>query len=151
MIYFRHKKRYGAPRITRELTLKASHTRVARRMKMMNLKAIARKKYRVTTDSEHTKPIYSNTLNRDFSTTSTNQKWCGDITYIATREGWLYLSTVIDLHSRAVIGWAMSDRLKKQLSCDALLMALFKRKLERAENSDHFFRKLRCKISLGFC
>ena len=94
----------------------------------MDLKAIAKKKFRVTTDSEHTKPVYTNVINRNFDTTSINQKWCGDITYIPTNEGWLYLAAVLDLHSRAVIGWAMGDRIKKQLACDALLMALFKRK-----------------------
>jgi putative transposase len=134
VIYLQNKKRYGSPRITRELQAKAvscSHTRVARRMQIMNLKAVARKKYKVTTDSEHTKPIYNNILNRDFATTDINQKWCGDITYIPTKEGWLYLATVIDLHSRAVIGWAMSDRMKTQLVCDALLMALFKRRFPK--------------------
>jgi putative transposase len=76
-------------------------------------------------------PVYNNILNRDFGTTDVNQKWCGDIPYIPTKEGWLYLATVLDLHSRAVIGWAMSNRMKKQLVCDALLMALFKRKFPR--------------------
>lgn len=131
MIYIEHKKRYGAPRITKALKAKAircSHTRVARRMKVMELKAVARKKFKVTTDSAHAKPVYSNILNRDFSTTAINQKWCSDITYIPTAEGWLYLAVVLDLHSRAVIGWAMSTRMKRQLVCDALLMALFNRK-----------------------
>jgi putative transposase len=135
MVYFEHKKRYGALRITRALqtkTIACSHTRVARRMKIMNLKAIAKKKFKVTTDSEHSNPIYNNVLNRCFNTTDINQKWASDITYIPTAEGWLYLAVVIDLYSRAIIGWAMSDRMKKQLVCDALLMALFKRKFPKA-------------------
>ena len=134
VIYNQHKKRYGAPRITRELKSqdeKCSHTRVARRMKAMGLKAVAKKKFKVTTDSEHSLPVYKNILSRDFTTTSINQKWCCDITYIHTKEGWLYLAVVIDLYSRAVIGWSMGKRMKKSLVCDALMMALFKRKFPK--------------------
>jgi transposase InsO family protein len=130
-IYAEHKGRYGAPRIARQLKQEGdtcSHTRVARRMKAMGLKAIAKRKFKVTTDSEHNKPVFKNILNRDFSTTSINQKWVSDITYIHTQEGWMYLATVIDLHSRAVIGWAMDKRINKELVCNALMMALFKRK-----------------------
>lgn len=130
-IYDEHKQRYGEPRITRQLKQNGescSHTRVARRMKIMGLKAIAKRKFKVTTDSEHNNPVFENILNRDFSTTSINQKWASDITYIHTQEGWMYLATVIDLHSRAVIGWAMDKRINKELVCNALMMALFKRK-----------------------
>ena len=133
-IFNDHKKRYGSPRITRVLKSHnehCSHTRVARRMKEMGLVAVAKKKFKVTTDSEHHLPVYSNVLNRDFSTTSINQKWACDITYIRTQEGWLYLAVVIDLYSRAVIGWSMSKRMKKSLVCDALMMALFKRKFPK--------------------
>ena len=105
-----------------------SLNRVARRMQKMNLKAIAKKKFKVTTDSEHTKPIYDNILNRDFTTTKINQKWCGDISYVRTEEGWMYLAVIRDLHSRAVIGWSMESRMTKDLVCNALIMALFKRK-----------------------
>lgn len=131
VIYMQNKQRYGSPRITRVLksqSVACSHTRVERRMKQLGLKALAKRKFKVTTDSEHNKPIYGNVLNRDFSTTAINQKWVGDITYISTSQGWLYLAVVIDVHSRAVIGWSMSKRMKKDLVCDALLMALFKRK-----------------------
>lgn len=76
-------------------------------------------------------PVYRNILNRDFSTTAINQKWACDITYVHTEEGWLYLAVVIDLYSRAVIGWSMSRRMKKVLVCDALMIALFKRKFPR--------------------
>ena len=75
-----------------------------RRMKILNLKAKTARKFKVTTDSNHKLPINSNVLNRDFSKTSINQKWVGDITYIHTKEGWLYLATVMDLYSRAIIG-----------------------------------------------
>ncbi|WP_165481412.1 IS3 family transposase [Legionella brunensis] len=97
-IFNHHKKRYGAPRITRVLKShneQCSHTHVARWMKQMGLVAVAKKKFKVTTDSAHHLPVYSNVRNRDFSTTSINQKWACDITYIRTQEGWLYLAVVI--------------------------------------------------------
>jgi len=129
-LYNEHEQRAGSPRLTRELNAlgyKCSENRVARRMKELGLRALAKKKFKVTTDSEHSKPIYENVLNQDFTTTAINQKWAGDITYIPTAEGWLYLAVVIDLHSRAVIGWSMDKRMKAELVCDALKMALYRR------------------------
>lgn len=134
LVYRENKQRYGSPRITRALqaqSIPCSHTRVERRMKKMGLQATAKRKFKVTTDSQHNKAIFENVLNRDFTTTGVNQKWVGDITYILTDEGWLYLAVIIDVHSRAVIGWSMSQRMKKELVCDALLMALFKRKFPK--------------------
>jgi len=134
MIYLAHKKRYGAPRITQELKAQAipcSHTRVARRMKIMGLKAVARKRFKVTTGPEHTRPAYSNILRRDFNATGIDQKWCSDITHVPTSQGWLYLAVVLDLYSRAVIGWAMGSKINTQLVCDALLMALSKRRFPK--------------------
>lgn len=93
--------------------------------------AVAKKKFKVTTDSEHNLPIYNNLLSRNFTTTAINQKWSCDISYIRTQEGWLYLAIVIDLYSRAVIGWSMNARMKKDLVCDALIMALFRRKFPK--------------------
>ena len=130
-IFEANKNRYGAPRIARTLESNGgtySLNRIARRMQKMNLKAIAKKKYKVTTDSEHNKPIYENILKRNFITTAINQKWCQDISYVRTDEGWIYLAVVIDLHSRSVIGWSMESRMTKDLVCNALIMALFKRK-----------------------
>lgn len=127
-VFLENKKRYGAPRIIKELRKQdetCSKNRVARRMKKMGLVAVATKKFKVTTDSQHSLPIYDNVLNRNFTTTAINQKWVGDITYIRTQEGWLYLAVIIDLHSRAVIGWSMDRRMTKALVCNALLMALF--------------------------
>lgn len=129
-LYNEHEQRAGSPRLTRELNAlgyPCSENRVARRMKKLGLRALAKKKFKVTTDSAHNKPIYENVLNRDFGTTAINQKYCGDITYIPTAEGWLYLAVVIDLHSRAVIGWAMDTRMKAELVCSALEMALYRR------------------------
>lgn len=88
-----HHHRYGAPRITQALKANnepCSHTRVARRMKHMGLKAMGKKKFKMTTDSEHALPIFDNVLNRDFTTTAINQKGCTDLTYVHTQEGWLY-------------------------------------------------------------
>ena len=129
-LFAEHDKRAGSPRITLDLRddgESCSVNRVARRMKVLGLRALAKRKFKVTTDSEHNKPIYDNILGRDFTTTAINQKWAGDITYIHTQEGWLYLAVVIDLHSRAVIGWAMDKRMKAGLVCDALTMALQRR------------------------
>jgi len=134
VMYMENRQRYGSPRITRALqaqSISCSHTRVERRMKHMGLKAIAKRKFKVTTDSAHNKPVFENVLNRDFKTTVINQKWVSDIAYVPTHEGWLYLAVVIDVHSRSVIGWSMSKRMKKDLVCDALLMALFKRKFPK--------------------
>jgi len=122
-----HKKRYGAPRITDELRAQGyqvSRQRIARRMREMGLRAQGKRKFRVTTDSAHKLPVAANVLQRDFTSTQANQKWVGDITYIQTDEGWLYLAVVIDLYSRKVIGWSMSTRINAQLVCDALMMAL---------------------------
>jgi len=133
-VYRQHKQRYGAPRITKALKARGepcSHTRVARRMRALGLKALVKRKFKVTTDSSHNQPTYSNVLNRDFSTTGINQKWAQDITYVRTDEGWLYLAVVIDLYSRAVIGWSMNSRMKKSLVCNALTMALFKRRFPK--------------------
>lgn len=131
LIFEENKFRYGAPRIFRTLETQNGNyslNRIARRMNKMNLQAIAKKKFKVTTDSEHTKPIYENILNRDFVTTKINQKWVCDISYVKTEERWMYLAVVIDLYSRAIIGWAMESRITKDLVCSALIMALFRRK-----------------------
>ena len=133
-IYHEHKHRYGSPRITRALReagISCGHNRVAQRMRALCLKALAKRKYRVTTDSAHQLPIFGNILGRDFHADRVDQKWAGDVTYIPTKEGWLYLSVVIDLFSRAIIGWSMSAYLKKDLVCNALTMALFRRKSPR--------------------
>jgi transposase InsO family protein len=127
VLYAEHKQRSGSPRITVDLNASGEHcseNRVARRMKALGLRALAKRKFKVTTDSDHNKPVYENELNRDFTTTATNQKWAGDITYIHTQEGWLYLAIIIDLHSRAIIGWSMDKRMKAELVCHALKMAL---------------------------
>jgi putative transposase len=87
-----------------------------------------RKKYKVTTNSNHKKPLFENVLNRQFSMAKPNQAYASDITYIWTQEGWLYLAVVIDLYSRKIVGWSMSSRMKATLVCDALKMAIWQRK-----------------------
>lgn len=125
-----HKGRSGSPRITKDLYdmgESCSKNRVARRMKLCRLHAKAKRKFRVTTDSKHNLPVARNLLNRDFSATAPNQKYVGDITYIWTQEGWMYLAVVIDLYSRLVIGWSMQATMTRDLVCDALMMALWRR------------------------
>ena len=133
-IFNSHLSRYGYPRVTDDLHEegeKCSKNRVFRRMRHLGLRAKGKKKFKVTTDSQHNLPVAPNLLNRDFSTTGPNQKWCGDITYIWTEEGWLYLATIIDLYSRAVIGWSIQPTMTRDLVCDALMMALWRRGFPR--------------------
>ena len=131
IIFNEHKSRYGSTRIFHELKARGipcTRAKIAELMNDMNLIAKARKKYKVTTDSNHNKQVAPNLLEQDFRATEPNEKWVSDITYIPTSEGWLYLCVFIDLFSRSVIGWPMSSRLKANLVTDALTMALFKRK-----------------------
>ncbi len=114
---------YGRPRMTeelKELGLNVGHRRVGRLMSQNGLKVVRTRKYRATTDSNHRFNIAPNRLNQNFIAERPNQKWAGDISYIWTREGWSYLSVVLDLHSRRVIGWATSNRLKLDLAMRAL-------------------------------
>lgn len=129
-VFTHHRGNYGCPRITDELREngeRCARHRVARRMRHLGLRAKAKRKFKVTTDSNHQLPVAGNLLNRDFSASGPNQKWAGDITYIRTEEGWLYLAVVIDLYSRAVIGWSMKPHLSRDLVCDALMMGLWRR------------------------
>ena len=129
-IFVQHRQRYGAPRITDALHDEGSacsENRVARRMRALGLKAIQAKKFKVTTDSNHSKPVAPDLIEQDFSAAAPNQKWTSDITYVWTDQGWLYLAVVMDLYSRAIVGWSMNQRMTQQLVCDALTMALFGR------------------------
>ena len=129
-IFADHRQRYGAPRIAKTLRhegLKCSENRIARRMRVLGLQAIQAKKFKATTDSKHSKPVAPDLLKQDFVATAPKQKWTSDSTYVRTDEGWLYLAVVMDLYSRAIVGWSMSRRMTQQLVCDALSMALFRR------------------------
>lgn len=131
-IYTEHKGRVGSPRITKHLHeegQKVGKKRVAKVMQAQRLRAKAARKYKATTNSNHNLPVAPNLLEQDFTAAAPNCKWVSDITYIATDEGWLYLAVVLDLYSRLVVGWAMSERMTAKLVCDALRMALWRRKM----------------------
>jgi len=113
-VYTAHKGRYGSPRITAELQNqghRCSRPRIARLMRKNGLKAQGRRRFKVTTDSKHKYPAAPNLLKQVFQIDAPHRVWVSDITYIRTMEGWLYLTVVMDLVTRKVIGWAMSDRM----------------------------------------
>ena len=124
------RKNYGTRRI--KDAIKKQETRVSRRrigrlMREEDLRVQTKRKFKVTTDSNHDKPIAPNLLKREFTVGTPDTVYVGDITYIPTREGWLYLAVVIDLFSRAVVGWSMDSRITAGLVNGAMLMALWKR------------------------
>ena len=125
------RKTYGSRRIAKEL--ESTGTRCGKHkagtlMKLAGVEAKQRKKFKATTDSKHTMPVAPNLLKRQFAVQIRDLVWVGDITYIWTTEGWLYLAVVIDLYSRRVVGWSINKRMTKQLVKDALLMAIWRRK-----------------------
>lgn len=122
---------YGSRRIRKALNAlgyPVGRKKTRRLMKEARIFVRYRKKYKVTTNSNHKKPLFENVLNRQFRMTRPNQAYVSDITYIHTQEGWLYLAVVIDLFSRKVVGWSMSSRMTANLVCDALRMAIWQRK-----------------------
>jgi putative transposase len=130
-IHREHKGRYGSPRIHRELRergIRVSRKRVARLMRQEGLQGRTPRRCRRTTDSRHGYRIAPNLVARDFTATEPNRVWVGDITYVPTRDGWLYLAVLVDLFSRRVVGWAMSDRIDTELALNALQMAVRARK-----------------------
>lgn len=125
------KRSYGRPRIVRDLRaqgVRVSHERVRNSLKRQGLRPVYKRPYRVTTDSAHNQAIAPNGLNRRVDGWQVNQAWVADITYIATAEGWLYLACVMDLASRKIVGWSMSERIKADLVCQALNSAYWRRK-----------------------
>lgn len=121
---------YGSPRIYDDLIewgYMVSQKTVARMMKEMGLRATPNTPYVVTTDSDHDMPIYPNLLMRDFKTDEPNKVWVTDITYIRTLQGWVYLACVMDLFSRKIVGWSISDNMKKELPLEALQRAIITR------------------------
>ena len=125
--YLKSKKRYGSTKITESLKNQGiirNHKTIEKSMRENNIRSIVNKKYKATTNSKHTLGVFDNILDRQFNVTKANYAWVSDITYVATKEGWLYLATVIDLYSNKVIGYSMSDRINKQLVIDALNKAL---------------------------
>jgi transposase InsO family protein len=124
------KARYGSPRIHAELVARGRPccvNTVARLMQENGLAAKTARKFRCTTDSNHDLPVADNLLGRQFDPESPNAAWVADLTYIPTREGWLYLAAVEDLYSRRVVGWSMADHLASRLVVDALALAVERR------------------------
>ena len=118
---------YGRPRMTEELNelgIRVGQRRVGRLMRQNGIRVIRSRKFKRTTDSDHAFNIAPNLLQQDFTASGPNQKWAGDITYVWTREGWVYLAVIIDLFSRRVVGWAISNRMKQDLALRALNMAI---------------------------
>jgi putative transposase len=131
VLFSEHKRRYGSVRLWHELKesgVRCGKHRVARLMRERQLRAKAARKYRpVTTSSKHTYPVAPNTLNRAFTVAAPNNVWCGDITYLRTTSGWMYLAVFIDLFSRRVVGWSLSDRLAGSVVYTAFEKACMKR------------------------
>lgn len=126
-----HQGRYGSPRILRELRdegITCSRKRIARLMQQEDLSARRKRRRGVTTTRDMTHPVAPNLLNREFHAEAPNKKWVTDITYIPTRQGWLYLAVVLDLYSRMVVGWSMSSNCDEKLVEQALKQALSRRR-----------------------
>jgi putative transposase len=127
----RDMKNYGSPRMHRELVARAHavcENTVAKLMRDHGLRASGSRKFRVTTDSKHSLPVAENVLNREFEQALPDRVWLADMTYVWTREGWLYLACVLDTYSRMIVGWSMSSRMTSDLVVDALTMALDRRR-----------------------
>lgn len=125
--YKNSRRAYGSPRITLDLKakgIKCGKHRVARLMKENGISGKAKKKFKATTNSKHDLPVAENLLKQNFAAQKPNTVWLSDITYIWTAEGWLYLAVILDLYSRRVVGWAMSDSLASDFVIKALNQAL---------------------------
>uniref|UniRef100_UPI0030EC4CB0 IS3 family transposase n=1 Tax=Symmachiella dynata TaxID=2527995 RepID=UPI0030EC4CB0 len=123
-------KCYCSPRMHKELVARGktcSENMVAKLMSDHGLRAASSPKFKATTDSNHAHPVAENALNREFEQGAPDRVWLADITYIWTREGWLYLACVLDTYSRKIVGWSMSERVTQDLVIDALNMALGRR------------------------
>ena len=133
-VFLQNRNVYGTRRIAKILAkneITISRKRIGKLMVLAGLYCKTKRKFKVTTDSKHNKPISPNLLQRQFDVTQPDKYWVGDITYIPTKEGWLYLATVIDLYSRQVIGWSMANHMKTKLINNALTMAIWKKKPRR--------------------
>lgn len=130
-IHAEYKGEYGWPRMHKELHargVRVGKERVRRLMQQHGIRARSKRRFVVTTDSAHSLPVAPDLLRRGFAADAPNRLWCGDITYIGTDEGWLYLAVVIDLFSRQVVGWSLQPHMKASLAADALIMACWRRR-----------------------
>ena len=123
-------KIYGSPRVTAELRdrgFRCGENRIARIMRENGIASLTRRRYKITTNSDHKLPVAEDLVERDFTATAPNRLWASDITYIWTWEGWLYLAAVMDVYNREIVGWTLYKRMTKELVANALLKALAKR------------------------
>jgi transposase InsO family protein len=130
-IHEESRQTYGSPRIHRALRTKdylVGRNRVARIMRENSIRAVQKRRSRRTTNSNHAFPVAPNLVNREFAAAQPNQVWLADITYVDTRDGWLYLAAVLDVHSRKIVGWSMDSTMSRRLCMDALEMAVLTRK-----------------------
>jgi putative transposase len=130
-VHAESKGEYGWPRVWKQLLaqgIRVSKDRVQRLMKLHGIKAKTKRRFKVTTDSNHSLPVAPDLLQRDFSPARPDQVWTTDITYIWTDEGWLFLTVILDLFSRQVVGWSMQPHMRTELVSDALRMAWFRRR-----------------------
>ena len=153
-VHSANKRRYGAPKIYLELRdqgISCGHNRVARLMREEGLRSKRTKPFRVTTQSDHQEPVAANHLNREFSISAQrelNRVLVGDITYLPTREGWLYMSVLMDLASRRIVGWHVSSRIDQELVLQSLMMALRTRRPGKGQMLHHSDRGIQyaCEI-----
>jgi putative transposase len=125
-VFAAHRGAYGWPRVWRQLRaegVRVGKLRVQQLMQRHGIRARGKRRFRVTTDSRHGLPIAPNLLNRSFTVAAPNRVWAGDMTYIQTEEGWLFLAVVLDLFSRRIVGWSLREDMRSELVVDALRMA----------------------------
>ena len=131
-IHAQSRKTYGSPRVTKALRenekITCNHKRVERLMRIHEIRAVHRRRYRATTDSKHGRPVAANILNRNFEIEAVDRVWLADVTCIRTYQGWLYLAAVQDLYSRRIVGWALESHMREELVLQALEMALHDRR-----------------------
>ena len=133
-VFAAHRGAYGWPRIWRQLRaegVRVGKLRVQQLMQQHGIRARGKRRFRVTTDSRHGLPIAPNLLNRNFTVPAPNRVWAGDMTYIQTEEGWLFLAVVLDLFSRRIVGWSLRKDMRSELAVDALRMAWLQRSPDR--------------------
>jgi putative transposase len=133
-VFAAHRGAYGWPRIWRQLQaegVRVGKLRVQQLMQQHGIRARGKRRFRVTTDSRHGLPIAPNLLNRNFTVAAPNRVWAGDMTYIQTEEGWLFLAVVLDLFSRRIVGWSLREDMRSELVVDALRMAWLQRSPDR--------------------
>ena len=126
-IHDRSRGIYGSPRVRAELArqgVRVGVDRVARLMRANGLRGRVRRRYKVTTDSKHARPVAPNALNREFAAETSDSVWCADITYLWTAAGWVYLAAIIDMATRMIVGWSMATHMRTELVESALFNAL---------------------------